>query len=128
MLDIITLVDTSAGLAGEIDGWPTKERMADILRARGLHIVVGRYSIRFEDCQYFSFEQYGGDLGEPCINADADTVEDMIRDAKLVSRALASADIRHRFEIYDHTGNLAAYLHHRWPDADDAKQHDEPAP
>ena len=107
--------DDFATLAGELSTWPAKARMAEILRAAGLEIDVGRYAIRVGACENFSFQHLGGDLGEPCIAADAETVERMIRDAQLVSRALAAAGIRHRFEIYDGDDTLAAYVHHDWP-------------
>jgi hypothetical protein len=102
-------------IAGELAPWPTKERLAEILRAAGLRVRVGRYSVRVEDCSHFAFQDYGGDISEPTIEADADTVEDLMREARLVSDALARADIRHRFEIYDDAQELAGYLHYRWP-------------
>jgi hypothetical protein len=108
----------TAHLAGELDNWPTKDEMAAILREAGLGVRVGRYSVRIEDCEHFVFQQYGGDLGDPQIDADADTVDDMVRDGRLVSNALARAGLRHRFEIYDDDVNpdtLAAYLHYGWP-------------
>ena len=107
--------DNFATLAGQLATWPSKDDLAGVQRSAGLHIYVGRYSVRVEDCEHFSFEQYGGDLGDPVIAADAETAEGLVRDARLVSSALASADLRHRFEIYDGNDNLADYLHHRWP-------------
>ena len=105
----------SATLYGELATWPTMERMAAILSNAGLHVQVGRYSIRVQDCSHFVFREYGGDLGDPVITADSDTVEDMISEAKLVSDALARAGIRHRFEILDDKDQLSGYLHHEWP-------------
>ncbi len=90
--------------------------MVSILRDAGLQIHVGRYAIRVEDCSHFIFQEFGGDLGDPVIDADADTVDELIRDAKLVSDALSNGGVRHRFEVYCHTGNeMVAYLHHDWP-------------
>jgi len=98
--------DNCAVLYGDVD-WPKpKERMAEILRAGGLDVYVGQYSVRVNDCSYFVFQEYGGDLGDPCITADAETVDEMITDAKKISAALAAAGIRHSFEIYDHEGDL----------------------
>ena len=114
------MADTSAGIAGELTEWPTKDRMAAVLRDAGLRVYVGRYSIRVEDCSYFVFQQYGGDLGDPCIEADADSAEEMLRDGTLVSDALARAGIRHRFEVYDHREDKVGYLHHEWPLEHDA--------
>lgn len=104
-----------AYIAGEIADWPSKERMAFLLRAAGLTVSVGPYAVRVHDCDHFSFEQYGGDLGPPRIAADASSLEDLMRDAKRVSEALARAGLRHRFEVYDGRGELAGYVHNDWP-------------
>jgi hypothetical protein len=105
----------SAHIAGQLACWPTKDRMAAILRDAGLHVHEGRYSVRIEDCSYFVFQEYGGDLGEPAVDADADTVEELMREGRLVSDALARAGLRHRFEIYNDRDELCGYLHHEWP-------------
>jgi hypothetical protein len=109
----------SAYIAGELEKWPSLVRMAEILREAGLNPVVGTYSIRIKDFSHFVFQQYGGDLGDPLVDADADTVADMSRDASRVSEALGVAGIRHRFEIYDDDADnphtIAGYFHHEWP-------------
>jgi hypothetical protein len=107
--------DEDALLSGQLSPWPSKDRLAEILRAAGLRIDVGRYAIRISDCEHFSFQHFGGDLGEPSIDADAETTERLIQDAQRVSGALATAGIRHRFEVYDGNDELAAYVHHDWP-------------
>ena len=89
--------------------------MAAILRGAGLRVYVGRCSVRVEDCSYYVFQEYGGDLGDPSIDADTDTVEELTREGRLVSEALARAGVRHRFGIYDDQGKLSGYLHHEWP-------------
>jgi hypothetical protein len=100
-----------ACLHGDVD-WPKpKERMADILRSDGLRVTVGRHAITVDDCSHFRFQEYGGDLGDPCIEADADSVERMIRDATLVSQALARAGVAHCFEVYSR-GDLAHTIMH----------------
>ncbi len=109
------MAGTGAICYGDVSQWPTKDGMAAILRKAGFRVYVGRYSVRVEDCDHFIFQEYGGDLGDPCVEADADTVEEMMRDAKLVSDALARAGIVHRFEVYDGQGELAGYLHFQWP-------------
>jgi hypothetical protein len=108
-------MDTFAHIAGQLASWPPKDEMASILRRAGLSVTVGQYSIRLDDCEHFVFQEYGGDLGDPSIDADADSSDHLLRDASRVSRALAEANIRHRFEIYDHNDVLAGYLHHDWP-------------
>ena len=89
--------------------------LAEVLANAGLRIQVGRYSIRVLGCEHFVFEQLGGDLGEPQVEADALSVDDMMRDGRLVSAALAAAGIRHRFEIYGGDDEMVGYLHHDWP-------------
>lgn len=90
--------------------------MAAILRAGGLRVTVGHYAIRLEDCERLKIQCYGGDLGDPQIEAEAATLESLLHDASRVSAALAAADLRHRFELYVEGGSeMAAYLHHRWP-------------
>lgn len=89
--------------------------MAEILRDAGLQVSVGQYSIRVDNCSHFVIQEYGSDLGTPAIDADADSVNEMLRDGKLVSDALAKAGIRHRFEIYDHEDLMVEYLNYDWP-------------
>src|SRR3954452_3540934 len=108
----------SAHIAGEIADWPSKEQMALLLSAAGLTVEVGRYSVRVRICGHFVFQDYGGDRGVPTIDSDAGSVEELVRDAKLVSDALARGGVRHRFELYDDRGDLADYLHHEWPRGD----------
>lgn len=112
-------IDTSIRLYGSVDDWPSKDRMAAILQAAGLAITVGPYSIRVDDCDHFKFQTYGGDICDPSLDADADDLDTMLHDAGRVSSALATAGIRHRFELYDDADTMMAYLHHDWPqDAD----------
>ncbi len=108
-------MDTSAHIAGQLTEWPSKERMANILRDAGLQVYVGDYSIGVKDCSHFVFQEYGGDFGNPTIDADAKSAEDMLREGKLVSDALAKARIRHRFEIYAQGDEMVGYLHYNWP-------------
>lgn len=103
-----------AHLAGEISNWPPKRRMAQILTDSGLRVYIGQFSVRVENCFHFVFQHYGGDLGEPVIDADADSVERLLSDAEMVSSALTCAKVRHRFEIYGDGDNLCGYLHFRW--------------
>lgn len=116
-IEIPEFGDPSAHIAGQLAEWPTKEEMTAILRVAGLRVHVGQYSIRIEDCSHFVFQEYGGDLGEPRIDADAESVERMLRDATLVSDALARAGIRHRFELYN-DNEMVGYLHYHWPKSD----------
>lgn len=86
-----------------------------MLRDAGLRVTVGKYSVRIDDCSHFVFQQYGGDLGDPVIDADADSATEMLRDAGRISGALTGAGVVHRFEVYDEHDALAGYFHHEWP-------------
>jgi hypothetical protein len=108
-------MNTDVTLTGEIARWPSQAALADILRAGGLLIDVGRYAIALTEMEHFKFEELGGDLGDPVIYADASSLVIMLEEAGRVSGALAKADLRHRFEIYDDDGMMVGYLHHRWP-------------
>ncbi|TWU22368.1 hypothetical protein Pla52o_34240 [Novipirellula galeiformis] len=102
-------------LFGELDSWPSMHDMASILTRAGLTVTVGRYSICLNDFDHFVLQEYGGDLGDPQIEFEADTFSEMLRDAGRVSQVLADASLRHRFEIYDDAHELVGYLHHDWP-------------
>ncbi len=84
---------------GELAPWPAKKLLVKALREAGLQIYVGRYSVRIENCQHFIFQEYGGDLGDPQLEAEADTVEKMERDVRLVASALEVAGIGYHFEV-----------------------------
>jgi hypothetical protein len=104
-----------ATVHGELADWPSKDRLAAVLRDFGLHVTIGKYSVAIDDCSHFKFVQYGGDISPPCIDADADSAEEMIGDARLVSDALAASKIIHRIEVCDERGGEVAYLHFGWP-------------
>ena len=108
-------MDEYASLAGEISDWPEKTEMARLLRKAGFQVTVGRFSIRLDDFDHFAFREYGGDLGDPCITADNESLDALLAFSGRVSQALSANSIRHRFEIYDGNENLAGYFHHSWP-------------
>lgn len=105
----------SVHVAGELATWPSKDELALILSSAGLRVTVGRYSIRVDDCSHFVFQEYGDDIGTPVIDADADSVAEMIQDATRVSIALACADLTHHFAILNENNEAVSYLHHKCP-------------
>ena len=105
--------DLSANIAGVIEKWPSKEEMVSLLEDAGLSLNIGKYSIRIQNCSHFVFQEYGGDLGTPCIDADADNSEEMIKDATLVSNALKKANVGHSFEIYNHEDVLVSKIEYQ---------------
>ena len=108
-------MDNSVNIAGELANWPDKIELTKILRAGGLNVTEGDYCIRVNDCSHFVFQEYGSDLGDPQIEAEADSLEIMICEGGMVSKVLAGAGLKHRFEIYDTEDNIVGYLHHDWP-------------
>jgi len=108
----------AAVLYGELAAWPDMERMVAILQAAGLHPRVGKFSIRIEDLPHFTLQEYGGDLGAPRIEADAEDVETLTVEAKRLSEIFADAGLVHRFEIYEDGGEeMSRYFRHGRPRA-----------
>ena len=107
-----------AWLTGELDPWPGKLDLARLLEAGGLRVQLGEHSIRLPDFGHFVFQDFDGDRGYPEIRANADDVDSLVREATTLSTLLAERDHAHRFEVYDDEGEMAAYLHHRWPCVD----------
>ena len=105
-----TVSETDATLAAEIRSWPSKSAMEKILRNAGLSVRSGKFSIRIDACSHFVFQQYGGDVGQPVVDANAETVERMIGDTELVSAALSEGRVEHRFEVYNSDGELVKVL------------------
>ena len=108
-------MDNSVNIAGELANWPDKIKLTKILRAGGLNVTEGDYSIRVNDCSHFVFQEFGGDSGDPQIEAEADSLEIMLSEGGMVSKVLADAGIKHRFEIYDTEDKMVGYLHFGWP-------------
>ena len=71
--------------------------------------------MRVDACSHVVFAGYGGDLGQPRIDADAESLPDLLRQAGLVSAARARADLVHRCELYGEQGALVGYLHYGSP-------------
>ena len=99
-------------ISGNLKDWPSKQVMARLLKEAGFRLYVGRYSIRIEDFDNFTFQEYGGDLGDPSIEADSDDLNTLIDQARLVSDVLSRAKLVHRFEVYGQSDDLAAYFHY----------------
>ena len=95
--------------------WPSKLTMANLLTDAGFDLYVGRYSIRINDFDHFVFQEYGGDLGDPQLDADAEDEAVLTDQVQRVSAALREAGLIHRFEIYSDDNNEIAYIHFGWP-------------
>jgi hypothetical protein len=110
-------MSTTIRLSGELAPWPTRDALAELLRAAGLPVTVGHHSVRLGGCSHFVFQDFGSTDGDPTIDADGPDLATLTKEATRVSAALAEADVRHRFELYDEADLLVAYLHHGWPSA-----------
>ena len=67
----------------------------------------------FTPVQTLSLENTGGDISTPCLTADAESVAELIQAAQAVSAALATAQIKHYFEIYDSQDQCVSVI--CWP-------------
>jgi len=99
-----------------ISNWPTKAELIRIFRSDGYAVKEGKYSVRLKDFDHFAFQELGQDISPGIITADHESVEELISFSERVSATLAKAGIRHRFEVYSETEELAAYIHHGWPE------------
>lgn len=104
-------------LCGELAPWPSREALAELLGVAGLRVTVGQHSLRVADCTHFVFQDFGRPTGDPTVDADGPDLATLSKEAAQVSAALAQADVRHRFELYDERDEMVGYLHHRWPPA-----------
>jgi hypothetical protein len=102
---------------GECSNCPEQEEMAEILARHGLAVSLGQYSIYASDCEVFRFENWMPP-GNWTLDGTAARPEVLWRDARLVSKALTDAGIRHWLGIYDDVQNEMGYLHFEWPDED----------
>ena len=102
-------------LEGQLREWPSKEALAAGLETAGLQASVYPYSISVDDCDnfYFVYENTNGSLDSPVVDATAYTMDDMRRDARLVSAALDSMGLRYRFELFDGE-DLVETMEHDW--------------
>ena len=112
--------DNSCGLSGQLEKWPTKNGLAELLISCGVKVNVGQYSIRLQEFDHFVFQEYDYNGSTPSIDADAETKEQMLKEASLVSNCLSKAKLRHRFEVYDGNDELVGYYHYEWPNENNA--------
>jgi hypothetical protein len=96
--------------------------LADALERAGLR-TQRRESSLFQGGEYVSLWGHPGvvsslervEPGEYLARGDADTVDALEPVARALSGALTGLGMRHRLEVYDDDGTLAAYFHHQFP-------------
>jgi hypothetical protein len=101
-----------AFIAAECRPWPSKEHMRRILGDAGLKVDMRRYSIRVEDGAHISFEHYGGDFGDPTVEAHGGSEAEVLRGLQRICDALTSASVVHSFTVYDENENPRAHYHY----------------
>ncbi len=104
-----------ATLAAELDSWPAKKSLMDLLTSDGFDVAEGKFSIRLNDFEHFVFRELDGGIRSGSITADHVSTRELVDFSHRVSHTLAKGNIRHRFEVYSGEGELAAYIHHDWP-------------
>ncbi|MEH6417069.1 hypothetical protein [Pseudomonas sp. CGJS7] len=106
---------------GYCDPWPSKQDMRRLLSAHGLEVTEGDYALNvWIEGRRFRFQLYGGDIGEPEVEADDHDWRRLLADAEHVSAALTAAGLSHRFEVWEKgDGNEVGSVHHRMPEAPD---------
>ena len=104
-----------AVLAAEISNWPPKAELSNMFRGAGYIVSEGKFSVRLEGIDNFVFRELDDDLRSGSVSADHRSTEEFIAFCRLVSKTLAESEVKHRFEVYSKTKDLAAYLHHDWP-------------
>ena len=75
-----------------------RHALGDALTRQGLKVSVNRYCVRVLSCSHFILEVTNGNV---TLDADAETVEEAIDKAELVSAALANEQIHHQFIVMD---------------------------
>ena len=109
------MTNNFATVWGECAPWPLKADLVRYLRDGGLDVLEDDYSLRIEGRSDFVIKLCCGECGDKTmIDANSDSPEVLLHETRLVSFALAAADIKHRLEVYDSNDDLLAYLHHNW--------------
>ena len=102
-----------ASTHGEVSEPSTPAELASALNANGISADYNRTSTRVVDCSRFRFCFSDGYAN--CLDAGAENIAQMLVDARLISKAMTNAGIKHRFEVYGHNDRQVEYLHHNWP-------------
>ena len=73
---------TDAQIYGDFPGSHSPQQLGQTLARQGLRVQANPYCVRILDCSHFKLEVFDGTV---TVDGDADTVEEAIRDAELVS-------------------------------------------
>jgi len=100
---------------GEFPDTHSPAALGNALQRQGLDVRIDSHCVRICDLGYFKLEVFDG-----VVSADGDfeTVEEAISEVKLVSSALTSARIRHRFTVFDDNDQEVAHFAYDYPSQD----------
>jgi hypothetical protein len=87
----------------------TPDEMRRLLSSCGLTPSGGdTHHISVAECSHFVFRENGRE--GYLLSADAESLDELLRDAALVSGAFSRAGVEHRFEVYDAQDRLVRTL------------------
>ena len=97
--------DTSAIVVGDMPSALSVSELRQLLKACGLTpSTEDTHHVSIKECSYFIFRETG--KKKFMVSGDAETVEIMLQETAIVSMALTSKQLPHRFEVYDSTDKL----------------------
>jgi hypothetical protein len=98
-------IDTAALAYGSLPVHLSVERLRDYLSSQGLTPSMGdAHDVYVKECPHLVFREHG--KGSYLLNAKGDTLEKLLRDTALVSRALSAVPLEHTVEVYDSEDRL----------------------
>jgi hypothetical protein len=116
-------IDTAAVAYGSLPVHLSAERLRDYLSSQGLTPSIGRgHDLYLKECSHLVFREHG--KGSYLLNAKGDTLEELLRETALLSRALSAVPLEHTVEVYDSEDRLVRIF--AYPPA--ATADPEPAP
>jgi hypothetical protein len=104
-------IDTAAVAYGSLPVHLSVERLREYLSAQGLTPSIGDvHDVHVKECSHFVFREEG--KGGYLVNAKGETLEELLRDTALVSRALSAVPLEHTVEVYDSEDRLIRLFAH----------------
>jgi hypothetical protein len=91
--------DTKAIAYGSLPVHLSLEALRAQLSSQGLTPSADPHQVHVKECSHFVFQEDG--KGSYLVSADGENLEELLRDAALVSKALSAIPLEHTFEVYD---------------------------
>lgn len=82
---------------GQVHFSGSPDELSRVMASQGLKAESGRFAVRIRDCSHFVLQF--AEAASYDLDADADSEQEMLRDAELVSQRLSAASVRHEFEV-----------------------------